>query len=121
MPPPPTALRRPPWEQRKTTYLTHLRDMVAVDHPAVLVSMCDKLHNAAAIVADASDEHGPGDKVWEQFSASAAATAWYYRSLAETYRCANLPTRAVRTFDTTVAELCRLAEAASLRTEVGTP
>lgn len=101
------------WKPRKDAYLTELRTMVTADHPAALVSLCDKLHNAGAIVADASDPHGPGVGVWDRFTASAAQTAWYYRSLAEIYRAGHLPPRAVAAFDTTVTELCRLAEAAA--------
>ena len=98
------------WKPRKETYLAHLREMVAADHPAALVSLCDKLHNARAIVADASDEAGPGVRVWDRFTGTAAETAWYYRSLADAFRSGRLPARAVAAFDATVTELARLAE-----------
>jgi hypothetical protein len=98
------------WKPRKEAYLAHLGEMVAADHPAALVSMCDKLHNARAIVADASDPTGPGVGVWARFIGTAAETAWYYRSLAHAFRSGRLPARAVAAFDATVTELARLAE-----------
>lgn len=101
------------WKQRKQDYLTHLGVMVDTDHPAVLVSLCDKLHNARAIVADASDEAGPGARVWGRFAGTATDTAWYYHSLADAFRRGQLPGRAVAAFDAEVEELSRLAEVAS--------
>jgi (p)ppGpp synthase/HD superfamily hydrolase len=107
------------WKPRKEAYLVHLGEMVAADHPATLVSLCDKLHNARAIVADASDEAGLGAGVWDRFTGTAAEAAWYYRTLAEVFRTGRLPARAVAMFDVTVAELARLAEEAQLAGEPG--
>ena len=107
------------WKPRKEAYLSHLVEMVAAEHPAVLVSLCDKLHNARAIVADASDEAGPGARVWDRFTGTAAETAWYYRSLAEVFGTGRLPARAVAEFDATVSELARLAEGAVLAGDRG--
>jgi (p)ppGpp synthase/HD superfamily hydrolase len=98
------------WTPRKEAYLAHLGEMIAAEHPAALVSLCDKLHNARAIVADASDAAGPGVRVWARFTGTAAETAWYYRSLADVFRSSRLPARAVAAFDATVTELARLAE-----------
>lgn len=100
------------WGPRKQAYLTHLRGLVAAGHPAVLVSLCDKLHNARAIVADAADADGPGVRVWERFTATPSQVAWYYRSLADTLRAGGLPTRAVAAFEATVERLCDLAAVA---------
>jgi (p)ppGpp synthase/HD superfamily hydrolase len=70
---------KPPWQERKETYLRHLEQ----EGPEVLlVSACDKLHNARAIV---SDQHAIGMAVFERFSASRDQVLWYYRSLAEIY------------------------------------
>lgn len=101
-----------PWKQRKEDYLTHLAKMVDTNHPAVLVSLCDKLHNARAIVADASDAAGPGVRVWDRFTGTATETAWYYRSVADACRRGELPARAVAAFDAAVEELTVLAELA---------
>jgi len=104
-----------PWRARKEAYLEHLSALVTAEHPAALVSLCDKLHNARAIVADASDDNGPGEKVWDRFSAPAADTAWYYRALAERFEAGTLPPRAVKVFTVTVEELTRLATLAPMR------
>jgi (p)ppGpp synthase/HD superfamily hydrolase len=96
---------KPPWRERKTAYLRHLGELVADGHPAALVSLCDKLHNARSIVADASDPAGPGPAVFDRFSASPEETAWYYRSLRDTYRYGRLPARALGDFAETVDQL----------------
>ena len=77
---------KPPWLERKTRYLQHLQQ----EGPDVLlVSACDKLHNARAIV---SDQHAIGSAVFKRFSASREQVLWYYQSLAEIYQ-AKLPGR----------------------------
>ena len=102
-----------PWRQRKQDYLDHLAGLVEAGSPAVLVSCCDKLHNAEAIVADATDPTGqPGLAVFDRFSAAPAGTAWYYGRLADTFGDADLPARLVARFERAVAELTRLAAAA---------
>ena len=57
---------KPPWEQRKRDYIAAVRFKSA---RACLVTACDKLHNANAIIGD--DRHareGGGTPVWERFS-----------------------------------------------------
>ncbi|GGI06999.1 HD domain-containing protein [Egicoccus halophilus] len=99
-----------PWKPRKAAYLEHLRGLVAAGHPAALVSLCDKLHNASAIVADATEPHGPGADVWNRFSVSADQTAWYYAQLASIFSDRALPRRAVAGFRAKVDELTTAAE-----------
>jgi (p)ppGpp synthase/HD superfamily hydrolase len=72
---------KPPWRQRKTAYLEHL---AAEDDPDVLlVSACDKLHNARAILADL---RVLGPALWDRFNEKdPAAQVWYYQSLADSY------------------------------------
>ena len=49
----------------------------------LLVSACDKLHNARAIVADL---RAVGPALWDRFTqADPAAQMWYYQSLASCY------------------------------------
>ncbi len=70
-----------PWRDRKATYLAHLADQENPD--VLLVSACDKLHNARAIVADL---RSIGAALWTRFSQhDPAAHLWYYRSLAACY------------------------------------
>jgi len=70
------TLPKPPWQERKEAYLAHL----ATASPSIrLVSCCDKLHNARAIVAD---QRVMGDALFERFTAGKVGTLWYYASLA---------------------------------------
>ena len=68
-----------PWQERKQAYLAHLAETPA---EALLVSACDKLHNAESILLDLT-ETGPG--VFDRFSASQEQTLWYYRELARIF------------------------------------
>jgi GTP pyrophosphokinase len=67
--------RKPDWHTRKTAYLHHLEHEVS--EAALLVSACDKLHNARAIAADAAVDR----RVFERFKAGRDGTLWYYKSL----------------------------------------
>lgn len=73
---------KPPWRDRKEAYLGRL---TGEDDPDVLlVSACDKLHNARSIVADL---RAVGPALWDRFTqADPAAQLWYYQSLAACYR-----------------------------------
>jgi GTP pyrophosphokinase len=68
--------RKAPWLERKIRYLEHLEDEAA---DVLLVSACDKLHNARAIV---DDIRTIGEAVFERFTANRQQTIWYYRRLA---------------------------------------
>lgn len=69
------------WRGRKLDYLQHLRAM-PVDSPALLVSACDKLHNARAIVADL---RLIGDTLFNRFTGRRTGTLWYYDELADMF------------------------------------
>lgn len=72
---------KPPWQDRKAAYIDRL---AGEDDPDVLlVSACDKLHNARAIVADL---RAVGPVMWDRFKAGPAAQLWYYQSLASCYQ-----------------------------------
>jgi (p)ppGpp synthase/HD superfamily hydrolase len=64
------------WHTRKRKYLEHL---LSVDIDSLLVSACDKLHNASAIVSDLRAGHD----VFARFNAGRDGTLWYYRGLSE--------------------------------------
>jgi hypothetical protein len=68
--------RKAPWRERKERYLQHLEEC---PEDTLLVSACDKLHNARCIV---SDIRMVGDHVFDRFSASRELVIWYYRRLA---------------------------------------
>ncbi len=70
---------KPPWLERKQRYLDHLAH---VDGRVALVSACDKLHNARAIVADLRTV---GPDLWERFTVKDPSLhEWYYDSLRKT-------------------------------------
>jgi hypothetical protein len=58
---------KPPWRERKEKYLEHLR---TADRSVQLVSACDKLYNARAIV---SDYRKIGESLWSRFPVDAMA------------------------------------------------
>ena len=68
-----------PWRQRKEAYLRRLEH---ADEGVLLVSACDKLHNARAIGADLRTV---GRKVFERFKPSREDTLWYYEALARVF------------------------------------
>ncbi|GGZ02615.1 HD domain-containing protein [Pseudoduganella plicata] len=68
-----------PWEERKRAYLAHLME---ADSDTLLVSGCDKLYNARAIL---DDLRTIGPAVFERFSSGQAGTLWYYGQLSEVF------------------------------------
>jgi len=73
------TLPKPPWRARKEAYLAHLEHAGA---DALLVSACDKLHNARSIV---DDLHAHGPFMMSRFNAGMEGTLWYYRALATAF------------------------------------
>lgn len=74
--------RRADWRVRKLQYLEHLAH---ASENTLLVSACDKLHNARAIVGDLENPN-VGFGVFERFTGGVAGTLQYYQSLAEVFR-----------------------------------
>lgn len=72
-----TTFPKPPWLERKKAYLAHLAE---ASDEARLISLCDKLHNAGAMVRAFRED---GETLWERFNATPAETAWYYRRVLE--------------------------------------
>jgi (p)ppGpp synthase/HD superfamily hydrolase len=71
---------KPPWEERKRNYLTHLRQ--APDYVRK-VSLADKLQNAGAILKDLRIT---GEAVWDRFNGGKAGTLWYYDALLQAFQ-----------------------------------
>jgi (p)ppGpp synthase/HD superfamily hydrolase len=68
---------KPPWKERKERYLHHLAH--DADEDALLVSACDKVHNAGSILADLRTD---GDQVWQRFTVpDPHEQLWYYSSV----------------------------------------
>jgi (p)ppGpp synthase/HD superfamily hydrolase len=66
------------WQLRKDRYLASL---ATKGEDALLVTSCDKLHNATAILTDLRVD---GPAVFDRFTAKRDGTLWYYRQLADT-------------------------------------
>lgn len=77
--PDPVSGHKAPWKERKQAYLAHLAE---TPDDALLVSACDKLHNAESILLDLT-ETGPG--MFDRFNASRENVLWYYSELARIF------------------------------------
>jgi GTP pyrophosphokinase len=96
--------KKPPWRERKELYL---RQLGHKPKELLLVSCCDKLHNARAILTDLRTD---GSKLFERFEGNRDGTLWYYRQLVTIFE-SNLPNVvAVRELATTVAAIESLAK-----------
>ena len=89
---------KPPWRERKETYLRHLRKANAETR---LVSAADKLNNVRSIL---SDYREVGESIWSRFNGGREGTLWYYRSLLEE-SLRHTPHRLNREFELAVREL----------------
>lgn len=93
------------WWQRKRAYIAHLGDE---SDDALLVSCCDKLHNARAIVADLENPD-VGTTVFNRFTARRDGTLRYYHSVSNTFTRRGVC--AARALDAVVARMHELAGA----------
>ena len=82
----PEAKRRD-WMARKLAYLEHLAH---APESTLLVSGCDKLHNARAILIDLEDRT-VGQAVFARFTGGREGTLAYYQSLANIFSRRNVP------------------------------
>ena len=105
-----------PWRERKEAYIAH----VLTASPSVrLVSSCDKLHNARAILTDYQEL---GEVLWPRFNASSADILWYYQSLAGAFQEAQQrhgepQSRVVKQLAVVVAELDQKVQSQKIRNE----
>ena len=96
---------KPPWRARKEQYLAHLPQ---AGPGVLLVSACDKLHNARSILADYRTH---GEELWSRFTGGREGTLWYYRAVLDAYRSAGLSGFLIDELQRTVDELHELAGA----------
>jgi (p)ppGpp synthase/HD superfamily hydrolase len=101
------AAKRRDWIERKLAYLAHLK---TASEQTLLVSACDKLHNARAIVQDLEDPQ-VGMHVFDRFTGGRDGTLGYYQALVEIFSVRELP--AARTLDAVVDMMHVLAGAES--------
>jgi GTP pyrophosphokinase len=88
---------KPPWRERKETYIRHLR---RADAETRLVSAADKLNNVRSIL---SDYREVGETIWARFHGGRDGSLWYYRALLEEFL--RKPNRLIREFELAVREL----------------
>lgn len=79
--------KREDWRNRKVAYLESLGHK---SEDTLLVSACDKLHNARCILDDLADP-STGVKVFDRFKAGRDGTLWYYDALAEVFTLRDSP------------------------------
>jgi GTP pyrophosphokinase len=94
---------KPPWLDRKKAYIAHLQ---RASKSVLLVSVCDKLHNARAILMDLRRE---GAAMFKRFNATKEETLWYYRELVDAFRQAGAPADLVDELGRAVRDLKVLA------------
>src|SRR6201997_5208121 len=89
---------KPPWRERKESYLRRLKKENADTR---LVSAADKLNNIRSIL---SDYRKVGESVWSRFNGGRVGTLWYYRTLRDEF-LRSKSNRIPRDFDLAVREL----------------
>ncbi|HEV2396887.1 MAG TPA: HD domain-containing protein [Candidatus Sulfotelmatobacter sp.] len=92
------AVAKPPWQERKVSYINRLKTESADTR---LVSAADKLNNVRSIL---SDYRALGESVWSRFNGGREGTLWYYRTLRDEFLRTE-PNRVTRDFDLAVREL----------------
>jgi len=92
---------KPPWRDRKETYIKHLK---RADADTRLVSAADKLNNVRSIL---SDFRADGESIWSRFNGGRDGTLWYYRTLRDEF-LRHPQNRVTRDFELAVNELERL-------------
>lgn len=75
-----TASPKPPWRERKESYLASLE---TADTGVIRVSLADKVYNARSILNDVRQE---GDAAWRRFNGGKEGTLWYYRELIQEFK-----------------------------------
>lgn len=104
----PEAKRRD-WQERKLAYLAHLAD---APDAVLLVSGCDKLHNARAIVQDLEDPN-VRKAVFDRFTGGRVGTLGYYEALAGVFSARRVSVAPV--LDAVVERMHALADNAERR------
>jgi len=99
---------KPPWRQRKETYIQHLK---RADAETRVVSAADKLHNVRSILTDYREV---GESLWARFKGGREGTLWYYRALLDEFLRSE-PNRLIRELELAIRELEATASLASAR------
>ena len=107
--------RRRDWMDRKLAYLAHLGE---APDAVLLVSGCDKLHNARAIVQDLENP-AVGISVFDRFKGGKGGTLGYYESLFRTIHARHI--KVAPMLDAVVERMHAQAGNAVREPLVGTP
>jgi (p)ppGpp synthase/HD superfamily hydrolase len=99
---------KPPWLERKTEYLRHLR---RADASVRLVSAADKLYNARETLEDLRTHR---EALWKRFKGGKQGTLWYYCEVGKILRRKG-PRELAAELDRVVLELTRAARSRSRR------
>jgi (p)ppGpp synthase/HD superfamily hydrolase len=97
------AIPKPPWRERKVSYINRLKKEGADTR---LVSAADKLNNVRSIL---SDYRALGESVWSRFNGGRDGALWYYRTLRDEF-LRSKPNRITLDFDLAVRELESLTQ-----------
>src|SRR5665213_2459481 len=103
--------KRAHWHDRKTHYIEHLKTQ---PDEVLLVSACDKLHNARMILQDIRDP-AVGAAVFDRFTGAKDGTLWYYGALSDVFEERHTPV--ARELAATVGEM-KGAAGGSLTSEI---
>ena len=71
---------KPPWRERKESYLEHL---LSAPPEVRRVALADKIHNARSILVSLRKD---GSKVWDRFNGGRDGTLWYYQLLVQVFQ-----------------------------------
>jgi (p)ppGpp synthase/HD superfamily hydrolase len=100
-----TEIPKPPWRERKQAYLRNLPTEPA---SVLLVSACDKLHNARSLVLTLRQH---GEATWQRFNGGKEGTLWYYRALLDIFSRTGVPPSLVSDLREAVQKVHELAGA----------
>jgi len=93
---------KPPWRERKQSYLDHTRKT----DPALLrVTVADKVDNLRAILAD---HQRIGGELWQRFNAGQTDQVWYYQEAVSAYEQAGFQSPMLTELTRMVTELSAL-------------
>ena len=95
--------KRDDWLKRKLEYLAHIKGEAKA---SLLVTGCDKLHNARAILTDVENPN-VGTDVFNRFTGGREGTLGYYESIARVLNKRKMPMAFA--FDAVVARIHELA------------
>jgi (p)ppGpp synthase/HD superfamily hydrolase len=93
---------KPPWLDRKKTYVAHVRNAPI---PTKLVSAADKVQNVRSLLRNYREE---GDNLWQRYNSGKQGALWYYRALVKAFAGRRIRPL-VQELDRTLSELESLA------------